>query len=269
MPMVRTALTVLEHLLDPRLRPVMVQKVRRRLVRMIQERERGSKEWAAGRAVDHMMFCRALDPELWDETDAYVRSFRDEAARKLAGLPMLGGGGNYHLLYFLTRLLRPETVLETGVAAGYSTHAVLTALERNGRGHLWSSDFPYFRLPNPERYVGILVPEELRRRWTLSIEGDSVALPRFMREIPAGIDLFHYDSDKTYSGRTEAFRTVLPHMSPRGSILVDDIQDNFHFRDAASRPEMDSRVFSFEGKYCGLIEPRGTGVLSRSKPGVR
>ena len=261
--MVRTTLTVIEHLLDPRLRPVMVQKIRRRLLGMVFEREQGAKGWAAARAADHVEFCKALDAALWNETDDYVRRFREEAAQTLAGLPTLGGGGNYHLLYFLTRFLKPETVLETGVAAGYSTHAVLTALERNGRGHLWSSDFPYFRLPNPERYVGVLVPDELKHRWTLSIEGDSVAIPRFVTEIPRGIDLFHYDSDKTYSGRSETFGRVVPCISAKGVVLVDDIQDNFHFRDMTAGSTSESRIFAFEGKYCGLLD-RGAGLLRRS-----
>jgi predicted O-methyltransferase YrrM len=261
--MVRTTLTVIEHLLDSRLRPVMVQKIRRRLLGMVFEREQGAKGWAAAHAADHAEFCKKLDVALWNETDDYVRRFREEASRRLAGLPTLGGGGNYHLLYFLTRFLQPETVLETGVAAGYSTHAVLTALERNGKGHLWSSDFPYFRLPNPERYVGVLVPDELKHRWTLSVEGDSVAVPRFVREIPGGIDLFHYDSDKTYSGRSETFGRVLPRMSPKGVVLVDDIQDNFHFRDITSGSTIESRIFEFEGKYCGLLD-RGAELLRRS-----
>jgi predicted O-methyltransferase YrrM len=168
------------------------------------------------------------------------------------------------LLYFLVRRLRPETVLETGVAAGYSTHAILTALERNQKGHLYSSEFPYFRLADPERYIGVLVPEALKHRWTLALDGDSLSIPRFLDQIRAGVDLFHYDSDKTYAGRKEAFAKVMPRLSPEAVVLVDDIQDNFHFRDLVSRGGYESRVFGFEGKYCGLLQSAGARLLRDS-----
>ena len=69
----------------------------------------------------------------------------------------LGGGADYPLLYFLTRYLNPENVLETGVAAGFSSYAILSALQKNRKGTLYSSDFPYLRIKNPERYIGIVV----------------------------------------------------------------------------------------------------------------
>ena len=55
----------------------------------------------------------------------------------------LGGGGNFILLYFLTRKFN-KVVVETGVAAGWSSLAILGAFEKNGEGKLYSSDFPYF-----------------------------------------------------------------------------------------------------------------------------
>jgi hypothetical protein len=250
-----SALNVVRNLSDARLRPIILQKVSRRLTRLLKEREQGAKKWAAGVAEDHVTLCRKVDETLWNETVAYVRDFRREAEPVLAKNPALGGGGNYHLLYFLTRLLRPEVVMETGVAAGFSTHAILTALARNGGGRLFSSDFPYFRLANPERYVGILVPEALRDRWTLSLDGDSVAVPRFLSSLPK-VDLFHYDSDKTYSGRTQTIDLALPKLSEHGVMLIDDIQDNYHFRDLIGDTRLRSRVFAFEGKYCGLVHDR-------------
>ena len=259
-PKMSTALNVIRNLSDARLRPIMLQKIGRRLTRLLNERERGAARWAARHAGDHVALCRRIDGALWDETVQYVSDFRREAEAILARNPALGGGGNYHLLYFLTRLLKPGVVLETGVAAGFSTHAVLTALEKNGQGRLFSSDFPYFRLAHPERYVGILVPEALRHRWSLSLEGDSVSVPRFLASIPK-VDLFHYDSDKTYGGRTQTIDLVLPRLSDRGVALIDDIQDNYHFRDLVRRGRLNSQVFAFEGKYCGLLHDESANPL--------
>jgi hypothetical protein len=95
---------------------------------------------------------------------------------------------------------------------------------------LFSSDFPYFRERDPERLVGVLVPDELRPAWTLLLDGDRRNLPRLLAEAD-GVDLFHYDSDKTYSGRSFAMSLVEPRLADDAIVLMDDIQDNVFFRD--------------------------------------
>jgi len=119
-------------------------------------------------------FAKSISPELWSEAAAFAENLRKKGATKLAVLPVkLGGGGRYDLLYFLTRFLRPRVVVETGVAAGYSTQAILKAIQVNGSGCLYSSDFPYFRLDQPEQYIGILVDDDLKANWELFIQGDA------------------------------------------------------------------------------------------------
>ena len=68
--------------------------------------------------------------------------------------------------YALCRALRPAVVLETGVAYGVSSSFITKALELNGTGHLHSVDRAPVR-PGVESYIGALVPDELRSRWTL------------------------------------------------------------------------------------------------------
>ena len=67
---------------------------------------------------------------------------------RLSKLSVKLSGGLYKLLYFPIRKIKPYTVVETGVAAGWTSLAILRALNKNGRGHLYSSDFPYFELKN-------------------------------------------------------------------------------------------------------------------------
>jgi len=209
------------------------------------------EQWCRVHQTDLGSWAKGIDRRLWSEARVFADEQRRHSARLLAGLEVdLGGGGAYDLLYFLTRLLRPEIIVETGVAAGFSSRAFLCALSRNGAGHLYSSDFPYFRLSAPERYVGILVDPELRTNWSLSLKGDRNALPEIARTVRT-IDLLHYDSDKSYEGRVFAMRTLEPRLSPRAPVLFDDIQDNWHFRDLArDRPFL---VFSFEQKWVGMV----------------
>jgi len=83
-------------------------------------------------------------------------------------------------LYVICRVMKPMTVVETGVAAGLSTSYMLYALEKNRRGELHSIDMPNYEaelikktpsyLPEPlsilppKKNVGFLVPENLKHR---------------------------------------------------------------------------------------------------------
>ena len=199
-------------------------------------------------------FANDLDPVLWEEAREYGKILQGRAEMVLREIEYkLGGGGAYHFLYFLTRYMKPDNIVETGVAAGYSTHSFLSAMRKNKKGKLFSSDFPYFRLPNPEEYIGVLVEEDLRIDWELYVDGDTSNLPRILERIEK-IDLFHYDSDKSYSGREFAVSHVEKRMSRDAVIVIDDIQDNSHFHDYVKAREGPSwSVFEFEGKYIGLI----------------
>jgi hypothetical protein len=50
--------------------------------------------------------------------------------------PLTRGGGDYGFLHWLTRLTQRSTIIETGVAAGWTSQAFLAALKRNGMGKL-------------------------------------------------------------------------------------------------------------------------------------
>lgn len=163
-----------------------------------------------------------------------------------------GGGGHYPLLYFLTRYRKPAVVVETGVAAGFSSAAFLAAMNANGSGRLYSSDFSLFRLDHPESFIGRLVDDELRRNWTLRLKGDRSNLPAILREV-GSVDLLHYDSDKTHSGRAFALAQVESRLAPEAVVVMDDIQDNLFFHDHVRRRQSRFRVIGFEGKSVGII----------------
>ncbi|MCP4547272.1 MAG: class I SAM-dependent methyltransferase [bacterium] len=213
-----------------------------------------NQAWLAKQAVDFAEMAHELNPALWSEAEEFGCALEKRAEGILAGLDHQLGGGAYHqLLYFLTRLRCPGVVVETGVAAGFSSQAFLSAMRRNGGGELHSSDFPYFRLPEPERYIGIVVEEELKENWHLHVKGDAVNLPVIASSVTV-VDLFHYDSDKSYSGRTFAMKIMVPRLRPGALIIMDDIQDNSFFHDyVIERSPAAWSVFTCGGKYVGLI----------------
>jgi predicted O-methyltransferase YrrM len=145
-------------------------------------------------------------------------------------------------------------VVETGVAAGFSSKAILSAMAENASGELYSSDFPYCRLEEPEKYIGILVDSDLKDRWNLHIKGDRANLPTIASRLqPGSVDILHYDSDKSYSGREFALETLQPYLSTGAICIFDDIQNNWHFRDIVAQRPRDWRVFEFGSKYLGVI----------------
>jgi predicted O-methyltransferase YrrM len=201
-------------------------------------------------------FCRAIDPFLYNKILLDVQSIETEAKYKLSKLHVsLGGGGNYILLYFLVRKVKPIIVVETGVAAGWSSLAILRALKKNGKGKLYSSDFPYFRLESPTQYIGYLAKNEINKiDWFLDIRGDDLAIPEILKRIGNNnIDLIHYDSDKSFSGRNTVFKNLFPKINNKTIIIFDDIQDNLHFKNLIERTGKDYFILKFKTKYLGII----------------
>lgn len=133
-------------------------------------------------------------------------------------------GGFAEVCYAICRLNRPETVLETGVAFGWTSAFILAALEVNGKGHLHSIDLPAFR-PGAERITAAVVPNRLRHRWTLSLGPQSQLLPAVLEGLDA-VDFFHYDSDKTYQGMKWSYETVWRKIARGGVLMADDVDND-------------------------------------------
>jgi predicted O-methyltransferase YrrM len=226
-----TIISIFKNSLKPGYLRIMLDKVKKRILEPSPKKIKlQATAWYASRACDTFEYITALDNTLCDEARAYNEKLQAHGQDLIATLPVkMGGGGNCVLLYFLARYLKPSVIVETGVSMGFSSHAFLTALKVNNKGHLYSSDFPYFRLPNPEQYIGCVVEPELKDRWTLYIEGDVKNLARIASQVDQ-IDLFHYDSDKSYEGRKLALH-LLEKQLGSSTIIFDDIGDNFHFRD--------------------------------------
>lgn len=251
-------LNITKQLFNIKRFPILMGKIWTRLTEASTVKDNQENlRWLMAHKQDFADYAKSLDKALWEESLEYAESLKKHGDEVLNRLDVtLGGGGFYPLIYFVTRYKKPSTVLETGVAAGYSSHAFLSALEQNESeeqtGKLYSSDFPYFRIENPEKYIGILVPEALKSRWSLFIDGDAKNLPKIMTEVES-IDLFHYDSDKRYAGREQAMKYVKPKLSKDAIVIMDDIDDNRYFMDMCGVDNQPFRIFEFEGKYIGML----------------
>jgi methyltransferase family protein len=143
----------------------------------------------------------------------------------------------------LARHLRPRQALETGVARGLTSRALLEALELNGDGRLTSVDLPPRFPPALRRQTGVAVPGRLRARWTYVNGSSRRRLPRLVAQL-APIDLFLHDSMHTTRNVLFELETVWPGLQPGGVILVDDIDLNRGFETFTDKhgPELRSLV---------------------------
>lgn len=136
-------------------------------------------------------------------------------------------------LYAITRLRRPDHVVEVGVSSGVSSAHFLAALARNRHGRLHSIDLPTFqrgvRLASgespvaipPGRTSGWTVPRRLRSRWDLRIGPSQRLLPTLIDELPS-VGVFLHDDLHTPRHLAFELRTVEPRLSPRAVVLADN-----------------------------------------------
>jgi predicted O-methyltransferase YrrM len=176
-----------------------------------------------------------------------------ESRKKIQSIPyQMGGEGDLNLLYNIVLFSKPEFVLETGVAYGWSSFAILAALDQNQSGSLISVDMPYPKMGNEEN-VGCAIPKNLKSRWTLIRKPDNPGLIDALSKVPY-VDLCHYDSDKSYSGRKWAYPKIWKKLKTGGIFISDDIQDNMGFFDFCMSIEKHPTVVEFQDRFIGVLQ---------------
>jgi predicted O-methyltransferase YrrM len=138
----------------------------------------------------------------------------------------------YHkALYIMARILKPKTIIETGVFEGHSSLAFLLALEENNEGSLYSIDLPSSSLPSGKE-PGWIVPVKLRKRWDLRLGKSMDLLPSMLEELKE-VDVFLHDSEHSYENMYWEYKTAWPCIRKDGLILSHDVSQNAAFRDFA------------------------------------
>ncbi len=167
----------------------------------------------------------------------------------------MGGSADLDLLYAICRACRAVRVLETGVAFGWSSLAILSAIAPRAGAKLVSVDMPYPGA-NLDDLVGIAVPHELHQYWFLYRGADRDFLPKAI-DLIRPIDLAHYDSDKSYRGRQWAYPMIWNALRPAGLLISDDVHNNSAFFDFAldigASPVIVART-SDDTKFSGILK---------------
>ena len=129
------------------------------------------------------------------------------------------------VLYALCRIVKPDVVIETGVASGVSSSYILCGLHENNDGVLYSIDFSW-----REGQSGRLIPDYLRYRWQLTMGRSSDKLPPLLDGLKK-VDIFLHDSEHTYQNMLFEYQTAWTYLQPGGLLLSHNIDASDAFPD--------------------------------------
>ncbi|QDP85534.1 class I SAM-dependent methyltransferase [Chryseobacterium sp. SNU WT5] len=238
-------------------RPDLYPELGRKIIKNIFNRKsafRGKEEtqkWAKSNAISQTEAIQTLFGIPAQRFQALFPAELSLAVKKELECPIkMGGAGALELIYHACEFTQAKSVVETGVAYGWSSFAALLSLEKRN-GTLYSSDMPYLG-QNGDQYVGCIVPEELKPHWKLFRHADKESLPKIFSKNTT-FDVVHYDSDKSYEGRTWAYNELYSHLRKGGVFISDDIGDNSAYQDFCEKNSLNTAVVEFEGKYIGIF----------------
>lgn len=240
----------------PILYPQIWQMIRRRLIlRNDTHKMAETIDWCKENAVTELEGASRLLGKPVEELATLRALFPEEMAaamdRAKQSAVSMGGAGALDFLYHITKSVQPKGIIETGVAYGWSSLAFLLA-SAESEGQLRSVDMPYPNMGN-DKFVGIVVPEEMKHRWKLYRESDRTGIKKAIADLDQ-IDIVHYDSDKSYSGRWWSSPLLWEALRPGGLFISDDIQDNSAFKEFAEHLNMKPLVVESQGKWVGILQ---------------
>ncbi|MCW3160406.1 O-methyltransferase [Chryseobacterium oryctis] len=210
-----------------------------------------TNSWAATKSISQQ---EAIIKLFGADMTPFRREFQDilkTAQQKEIECPVkMGGPGALELIYYACEFTNAKNVVETGVAYGWSSLATLLSLEKRN-GVLYSSDMPYLA-QDGDRFVGYVVPKNLKSNWKLFRFADKESLPKIFTEC-SSFDVLHYDSDKSYNGRMWAYEELYKKLRKGGVFISDDIGDNSAYQDFCEKNNIETTVVEYEGKYIGVF----------------
>lgn len=149
--------------------------------------------------------------------------------------------------------MKPEKVVETGVAYGRSSSYILQALHENNFGKLYSIDYA-FRPWETKKMIGSMIPDFLRNRWEL-IYGIAHKKLKPLLDSLQEIDIFIHDSAHTYNNMMFEYETSWPFLKNNGLLLSDDVMLAFH--DFSVKKNIEPLTFaenSKDGAFFGILK---------------
>jgi predicted O-methyltransferase YrrM len=145
------------------------------------------------------------------------------------------------VLYHLTRVLRPQKVLEMGTCVGISGSYIAAALQFNNQGRLWTIEGSPATATLAQQTFQML---GLSGRVT-SLVGPFYNVLAPCLEEQKSFDLIFVDGHHDGKATVGYFRQLKPHLSPNANIVFDDIGWSAGMAQAWSEISADPSVKDF------------------------
>ena len=152
------------------------------------------------------------------------------------------------LIYCYVRLMKPQRVVETGVAAGVSTSILLKALQRNGgAGELISIDIT--------EKVGEVVPIHLQLNWKLEVLSKRNRKKSFLSILSENSDceVFLHDSNHSDEWQLFEFTSVRSELANCSVLFFDDVSLSLVMYIQKNFPEFRIYIFDEGRKFSGAF----------------
>lgn len=130
--------------------------------------------------------------------------------------------------YSLIRKHHLKIVVETGVSMGWSSFMILMALQRENSGKLYSIDVDLSKTVKQDGGVGYLVPERLKKHWTLIIGDTNKLLEPTLHKLKQ-LDMFIHDSEHSYQTMSYEYNLAWKFLNNNGFLCSDDINHSNAF----------------------------------------
>lgn len=193
---------------------------------------------------------------LEDHLDQFIETKRKEKYPSINNpYPVIYGLNRSvsRLLYHLCYVTKPSIVVETGVANGFSSSYILSAMEKVNHGKLFSID-GIIRPWHTAEKIGLAIPANLKKRQNLILGNASKELEKLLDEINQ-IDIFIHDSSHTYQNMKKEFRIAWPHIMKGGFLFSDDVSQHDAFLDFADEINVNPIIISKDqDNHVGLIK---------------
>lgn len=194
------------------------------------------------------------------EYDATARPLVEQAREAVRDADVHAGDMNDDAcreLYAAVRAVDADVVLETGVASGISTTALLAAVKETS-GRVVSIDLPFHvdssltqrRRATYEEFGGAAVPSDatsgwaipqrLTDDWTLHEGKTQRLLPDVLAELPE-LDVFVHDSEHSRLCMSYELEAAWPRLQPDGLAVCDDVSWSGAWREFLERRVPDDR----------------------------
>lgn len=161
-------------------------------------------------------------------------------------------------LYSLTRLLKPERVLETGGGTGNSSAYIAQGLKENGNGHVEVLE------PYPTSFK---IASKLWR--DLGVSEYILLLTKTSFDYPLGTQRFQMMFlDSEPSCRFSEVKKFYPSLDPGGIILIHDLKYKWGGEWEDFETLFGDKLRFFDLQVISLETPRGLVMMQKTRPGA-